>query len=398
MNAVASSTARVSPSLAAARAFRSACTAAIAGRTRAASASRSAGAGASERLRHRVGHPDHRPRRRTRADADPSQHAGRHRGHLSSGGLVPGAHPVRPASGPDRAEERGAGSGWDSGGNTRSHAVDFQHDRMQTYRCQHASGGETTCTRRAPAGDPAPGPRGGAGRRGRAGRGVPGHRRDRPARPEGPRPAGAAAPGARRRHPGRAARLRARPRRARARGPDEKDRIAKAALAELPDRRHVHPRRGHHDRPAGRGPPARRRAHRRHPRLPLAARLADHPGITLHLVGGRVRHRTRAAVDAWALRAYGEINADVLFLATNGFSAERGLTTPDLAEAAVKRAVIARRPPGRAPRRLHQVRPGALRPLRRPDRRRPAHHRHRPRPATARRAVEAAGRTEVVRA
>ncbi|UJB46640.1 DeoR/GlpR family DNA-binding transcription regulator [Streptomyces sp. A1-5] len=75
--------------------------------------------------------------------------------------------------------------------------------------------------------------------------------------------------------------------------------------------------------------------------LPVAARLADHPGLTLHLVGGRIRHRTRAAVDDWALRAYREINADVVFLATNGFSLDGGLTTPDLAEAAVKRALIA---------------------------------------------------------
>lgn len=74
--------------------------------------------------------------------------------------------------------------------------------------------------------------------------------------------------------------------------------------------------------------------------LPIAARLADHPGMQLHLIGGRVRHRTRAAVDAWALRAYGEIRADVVFLAANGFSIEHGLTTPDLAEAAVKRAAL----------------------------------------------------------
>ncbi|WP_405804097.1 DeoR/GlpR family DNA-binding transcription regulator [Streptomyces sp. NBC_01187] len=75
--------------------------------------------------------------------------------------------------------------------------------------------------------------------------------------------------------------------------------------------------------------------------LPTAARLADHPRIELHIVGGRVRHRTRAAVDAWALRNYGEIKADVLFLATNGFSLDGGLTTPDLAEAAVKRTIMA---------------------------------------------------------
>jgi DeoR family fructose operon transcriptional repressor len=46
-------------------------------------------------------------------------------------------------------------------------------------------------------------------------------------------------------------------------------------------------------------------------------------------------------VDAWALRAYTEIRADVLFLAANGFSAAHGLTTPDLAESAVKRAAVA---------------------------------------------------------
>ncbi|MFC4471683.1 DeoR/GlpR family DNA-binding transcription regulator [Streptomyces xiangluensis] len=122
---------------------------------------------------------------------------------------------------------------------------------------------------------------------------------------------------------------------------DEKDRIAQAALAELPSNGTMILDAGTTiARLAGALPLEAMLTVVTHS-LPIAARLADHPGIQLHLVGGRVRHRTRAAVDAWALRAYGEIRADVVFLATNGFSLEYGLTTPDLAEAAVKRAAIA---------------------------------------------------------
>lgn len=74
--------------------------------------------------------------------------------------------------------------------------------------------------------------------------------------------------------------------------------------------------------------------------LPVAARLAEYPNLDLHLVGGRLRHRTQAAVDAWALRDLADLQADTAVIATNGFSAEAGLTTPDLAEAAVKRAMV----------------------------------------------------------
>ncbi|MFI6687924.1 DeoR/GlpR family DNA-binding transcription regulator [Streptomyces sp. NPDC050485] len=122
---------------------------------------------------------------------------------------------------------------------------------------------------------------------------------------------------------------------------DEKDRIARAALAELPAEGSVILDAGSTiarlaaDIPLDSGLTLVTHA------LPVAARLADHPAIDLHLVGGRVRHRTRAAVDAWALRAYGEIRADVVFIGTNGFGLAHGLTTPDLAEAAVKRAAIA---------------------------------------------------------
>ncbi|MFK4543546.1 DeoR family fructose operon transcriptional repressor [Streptomyces tendae] len=121
---------------------------------------------------------------------------------------------------------------------------------------------------------------------------------------------------------------------------DEKDRIARAALAELPAEGTLILDAGSTvARMAAAIPPEAALTVVTHS-LPIAARLADHPGIQLHIVGGRVRHRTRAAVDAWALRAYGEIRADVAVVAANGFSVEHGLTTPDLAEAAVKRAAL----------------------------------------------------------
>ncbi|MEV6907532.1 DeoR/GlpR family DNA-binding transcription regulator [Amycolatopsis sp. NPDC051071] len=74
--------------------------------------------------------------------------------------------------------------------------------------------------------------------------------------------------------------------------------------------------------------------------LPNAFVLVNRPNITLMLVGGRLRGRTLAAVDGWALNALKDTFVDVAFIATSGLSLERGLTTPDTAEAMVKRAAI----------------------------------------------------------
>ncbi|SDY08046.1 DeoR family transcriptional regulator, fructose operon transcriptional repressor [Amycolatopsis xylanica] len=75
--------------------------------------------------------------------------------------------------------------------------------------------------------------------------------------------------------------------------------------------------------------------------LTTAFTLATRPNITLMLVGGRLRARTMAAVDSWALNALKDTYVDIAFIATNGISIERGLTTPDTAEAMIKRAAIA---------------------------------------------------------
>lgn len=72
----------------------------------------------------------------------------------------------------------------------------------------------------------------------------------------------------------------------------------------------------------------------------IAMALSARPNITVLCIGGRVRGRTLAMVDQWALRVLAETFVDVAFVGTNGISVERGLTTPDLAEAAVKRAML----------------------------------------------------------
>jgi DeoR family fructose operon transcriptional repressor len=74
---------------------------------------------------------------------------------------------------------------------------------------------------------------------------------------------------------------------------------------------------------------------------PLATALASRPNLTVIMLGGRVRGRTLAAVDDMALQPLRHLHVDVAFMGTNGFSVARGLTTPDPAEASVKRAMIA---------------------------------------------------------
>lgn len=74
--------------------------------------------------------------------------------------------------------------------------------------------------------------------------------------------------------------------------------------------------------------------------LQTALSLVARPNLTVLTVGGRVRRRTLAEVDDWALRTLDGVRVDVAFVGTNGVSASYGLTTPDSGEAAVKRALL----------------------------------------------------------
>jgi DeoR family fructose operon transcriptional repressor len=74
--------------------------------------------------------------------------------------------------------------------------------------------------------------------------------------------------------------------------------------------------------------------------LPIALALVGRSRLTVHTFGGRVRGRTLAEVDNWAIRALSEIRVDVAFLGTNAMTIDHGLTTPDESEATVKRLML----------------------------------------------------------
>ncbi len=75
--------------------------------------------------------------------------------------------------------------------------------------------------------------------------------------------------------------------------------------------------------------------------VPIAAQLAPLAHVELHLLPGRVRAATQAAVGHSTVEAIGQLRADLAFLGTNGISLRHGLSTPDPEEAATKRALAA---------------------------------------------------------
>jgi DeoR family fructose operon transcriptional repressor len=120
----------------------------------------------------------------------------------------------------------------------------------------------------------------------------------------------------------------------------QKERIARMALAELPDEGSILLDAGTTTARLADALPSDRELVVLTNALPIAMSLSVRPNITVLIIGGRVRGRTQAAVDAWALEALADSYVDVAFIGANGISPERGLTTPDTTESAVKRAMI----------------------------------------------------------
>jgi DeoR family transcriptional regulator, fructose operon transcriptional repressor len=121
---------------------------------------------------------------------------------------------------------------------------------------------------------------------------------------------------------------------------DEKMRIAKAAVAEVPSTGSILLDAGTTTARLADLLPTDRALTVVTNAVPIALSLSARPNLTLLMVGGRVRGRTQAAVDAWSLDALAVTYVDVAFVGANGFSVPHGLTTPDQSEAATKRAMV----------------------------------------------------------
>ncbi|MBH0230959.1 DeoR/GlpR family DNA-binding transcription regulator [Halobacillus yeomjeoni] len=67
--------------------------------------------------------------------------------------------------------------------------------------------------------------------------------------------------------------------------------------------------------------------------------LTDH-SITTYILGGYIKHRTKAVVGTNALENLKQYRFDLCFMGTNGISLNDGYTTPDPEEAALKKTAL----------------------------------------------------------
>ncbi|WP_109482822.1 DeoR/GlpR family DNA-binding transcription regulator [Paraburkholderia sp. C35] len=74
----------------------------------------------------------------------------------------------------------------------------------------------------------------------------------------------------------------------------------------------------------------------------IAVELAAHASLEVVIIGGRLFRHSMVTVGAAAIEALGHIRADLYFMGVTGVHPEAGLSTGDLEEAYVKRALVAR--------------------------------------------------------
>lgn len=74
--------------------------------------------------------------------------------------------------------------------------------------------------------------------------------------------------------------------------------------------------------------------------IEIARCLEDESDAVIILVGGHVRRNFHCTVGPVALKSLYGLNVDKAFMATNGLTVKRGLTTPDINQAEIKSAMM----------------------------------------------------------
>jgi DeoR/GlpR family transcriptional regulator of sugar metabolism len=74
----------------------------------------------------------------------------------------------------------------------------------------------------------------------------------------------------------------------------------------------------------------------------IAVALQEHPSIEVIVIGGRLFKHSVVTVGAAAMEAISRIRADIYFMGVTGIHPEAGLSTGDLEESHIKRALSAR--------------------------------------------------------
>lgn len=74
--------------------------------------------------------------------------------------------------------------------------------------------------------------------------------------------------------------------------------------------------------------------------IEIARCLEDETDAVIILVGGHVRRNFHCTVGPVAVKSLSGLNVDKAFMATNGLTVKRGLTTPDISQAEIKRSMM----------------------------------------------------------
>lgn len=74
--------------------------------------------------------------------------------------------------------------------------------------------------------------------------------------------------------------------------------------------------------------------------VPVAAALACHPAVAVHMVGGALKKEAQALVGVPAVEALRAVRADLCYLGICSLHPEVGISVPDDEEAQVKRAMV----------------------------------------------------------